>query len=118
MGTSNEEWAGWLPPPFDDWRSGVLLDDAAADLPAVAWPTEQAWMHDANCRGLHASAFFPSDASGVEAARRVCAECSVRSECLEYSLVNRLDHGIWGGTSERQRQRLLRQRRSIAERSS
>ena len=71
-------------------------------------------MLEANCRGLQASAFFPSDASGVEAARRVCAECSVRAECLEYSLDNRLDHGIWGGTSERQRQRILRERRPVA----
>ncbi len=91
----------------------MLLDDASADGPAVASSGEQLWMREANCRGLQASAFFPSDASGVEAARRVCADCSVRSACLEYSLENRLDHGIWGGTSERQRQRILRDRRPI-----
>ena len=96
----------------------MLLNDAAADVPDLALSSEQAWMNEANCRGLDASAFFPSDASGVEAARRVCAECSVRSECLEYSLENRLDHGIWGGTSERQRQRLLRARRPVAGNSS
>jgi WhiB family redox-sensing transcriptional regulator len=91
----------------------VLLEDTSADVPAQPAPGEPTWMLEANCRGLNASAFFPSDASGVESARRVCAECSVRTECLDYSLDNRLDHGIWGGTSERQRQRILRDRRAV-----
>jgi hypothetical protein len=32
----------------------------------------------------------------------------------EYALVNRIDHGVWGGTSERERRRILRQRRQTA----
>ena len=32
--------------------------------------------------------------------------------CLEYALANRIDHGVWGGTSERERRRILRRRRS------
>jgi WhiB family redox-sensing transcriptional regulator len=48
---------------------------------------------------------------GVEAAKRVCKTCEVRSLCLEYALHNRIDHGVWGGTSERERRRILRRRR-------
>jgi len=70
----------------------------------------QAWMADASCRGTDAAAFFPSDGSGVEAVQRVCAHCPVRLDCLEYALTNRLDYGVWGGTSERERQRILRLR--------
>ena len=34
--------------------------------------------------------------------------------CLEYALVNRIDHGVWGGTSERERRRILKRRRAVA----
>jgi len=67
-------------------------------------------MSDASCRGCDAGEFFPSDGVGVERARSVCSQCSVRVRCLEFALTNRLDHGVWGGTSERERQRLLRVR--------
>jgi WhiB family redox-sensing transcriptional regulator len=68
-------------------------------------------MRDAHCRGLGPGDFFPSDGIGVEAAQAVCTRCPVRVECLEYALTNRLDHGVWGGASERQRHRILRRRR-------
>lgn len=55
--------------------------------------------------------FFPSDGLGVQAAQRVCAECPVKTPCLEYALANHVDHGVWGGASERERRRILRQRR-------
>lgn len=69
------------------------------------------WMADGNCRSQPPSLFFPSDGVGVDAARRLCANCPVKSPCLEYALRNRIDHGVWGGTSERERRRILRQRR-------
>ncbi len=69
------------------------------------------WMAQGNCQDEPPSMFFPSDGVGVEVARRVCATCPVKSPCLEYALRNRIDHGVWGGTSERERRRILRQRR-------
>ena len=65
----------------------------------------------ARCRSLTPSEFFPSDGVGVEVAKRVCAECAVKSECLDYALTHRIDHGVWGGCSERERRRILRSRR-------
>jgi WhiB family redox-sensing transcriptional regulator len=90
-----------------------IIDANIDDAEHHAGATEP-WMRQANCRGVDASAFFPRDGGGIEAARRVCAGCAVRAECLEYALDNRLDHGVWGGTSERERQRILRDRRSAA----
>jgi WhiB family redox-sensing transcriptional regulator len=55
--------------------------------------------------------FFPSDGIGVQSAQRICSECPVKGPCLEYALDNRVDHGVWGGTSERERRRILRRRR-------
>lgn len=69
------------------------------------------WMAQGSCRDEPPARFFPSDGAGVEAARSVCAGCPVRSPCLEYALRHRIDHGVWGGTSERERRRILRQRR-------
>src|SRR5689334_5343323 len=77
-------------------------------------PDEYTWMLRGRCRGVSPAEFFPSDGIGVEAAQRVCSECSVRVECLEYALVNRIEHGVWGGASERERRRILRRRRDAA----
>jgi WhiB family transcriptional regulator, redox-sensing transcriptional regulator len=68
------------------------------------------WMAEGNCRFEPPATFFPSDGVGVEVAKRICATCPVKEPCLEYALEFRIDHGVWGGTSERQRRRILRQR--------
>jgi WhiB family redox-sensing transcriptional regulator len=72
---------------------------------------EHQWMLEAKCRGRAPHDFFPSDGVGVEQARRVCADCPVKEPCLEYALTYRIDHGVWGGASERERRRILRRRR-------
>ena len=67
----------------------------------------------AACRDRSPAEFFPSDGVGVEVAKRTCLDCCVRLDCLEYALVNRIDHGVWGGCSERERRRILRRRRTL-----
>ena len=69
------------------------------------------WMRRGRCKDMDPAIFFPNDGVGVQVAQRICAECPVRGDCLEYALDNRVDHGVWGGASERERRRLLRQRR-------
>jgi WhiB family redox-sensing transcriptional regulator len=71
------------------------------------------WMAQARCRGMNPSVFFPSDGAGFEVAQRICVECPVRAECLEFALANRIEQGAWGGTSERERRRILRRRRAL-----
>lgn len=73
-------------------------------------PEGMEWMLQAKCRGVSATEFFPSDGSGVERAMRVCQGCDVRDECLEYALEQRIEHGVWGGASERERRRILKSR--------
>jgi len=77
-------------------------------------PEEYEWMLRAKCRGVSPADFFPSDGVGVEVVQRICHDCPVRSECLEYALANRIEHGVWGGASERERRRILRRRRQAA----
>ena len=73
------------------------------------------WMQHGNCRNHPPEVFFPSDGVGVINAQRICRTCPVQGTCLEYALENRIDHGVWGGASERERRRLLKGRRQTVE---
>ncbi len=75
---------------------------------------EPNWMARGLCANQPPETFFPSDGVGVEVAKRICAMCPVKEPCLEYALANRIDHGVWGGCSERQRRRILKARRKEA----
>jgi WhiB family transcriptional regulator, redox-sensing transcriptional regulator len=75
---------------------------------------DPAGMQTGQCRELPPETFFPSDGVGVEIARRICADCPVKEPCLEYALHNRIEHGVWGGASERERRRIARRRRGGA----
>ena len=70
------------------------------------------WMAGGKCREYPSDIFFPSDGVGVEIAKRICALCPVQDLCLEYALFHKIEHGVWGGASERARARIVRQRRS------
>jgi WhiB family redox-sensing transcriptional regulator len=73
---------------------------------------ELEWMARGRCSNVPPATFFPSDGAGVEVARRICADCPVREQCLEHALRHRIDHGVWGGCSERERRRILKRRRA------
>jgi WhiB family redox-sensing transcriptional regulator len=67
-----------------------------------------AWQEDALCAQTDPEAFFPEKGGSTRDAKRICAQCTVRAECLEYALKNDERFGIWGGLSERERRRLRR----------
>jgi WhiB family redox-sensing transcriptional regulator len=68
------------------------------------------WQGKARCTEVDPEIFFPERGGSSRAARAVCADCEVRLECLEYALNNKEQFGIWGGTSERERRRLRKER--------
>jgi WhiB family redox-sensing transcriptional regulator len=68
-------------------------------------------MADGSCRRYAPEVFFPHDGVGVSAAQLICATCPVTDSCLDYAIALHIDHGIWGGCSERERRRIARQRR-------
>lgn len=66
----------------------------------------QTWRSQAACRAVPTSVFFPPRGSGAaaqQAARAVCADCPVRTECLDASRRHSHTLGIWAGQGERQR---------------
>lgn len=69
---------------------------------------EQDWQERALCAQTDPEAFFPEKGGSTREAKRICAGCDVRAECLEYALAQDERFGIWGGLSERERRRLRR----------
>lgn len=76
----------------------------------------QPWRAKAACHGLEPTIFYPDPDVDEDAlpAKAVCAECQVRGACLEYALGSREKDGVWGGCTERERRRIIRQRRRSA----
>ena len=75
---------------------------------------EVRWRDGGACRGLDPSVFYPETDEAAEIARAVCESCNVRVACLEFALSSREKQGVWGGCTERDRRRIVRQRRRSA----
>jgi WhiB family redox-sensing transcriptional regulator len=82
---------------------------------------EQPWAEQALCAQIGGEAWFPekgdvddpkTNAFSVSTAKKVCARCPVRTPCLDYALRNDERFGVWGGTTERERRRLKKERAS------
>jgi WhiB family redox-sensing transcriptional regulator len=46
-------------------------------------------------------------------AKVICRACPVRVQCLADALDNRVEFGVWGGMTERERRALLRRRPNV-----
>jgi WhiB family redox-sensing transcriptional regulator len=66
------------------------------------------WRVAARCRTADAEGLFVKGARQREA-RGFCRTCPVRPECLAHALDHRIEFGVWGGMTERQRRALLKQ---------
>lgn len=69
------------------------------------------WEDRAQCRGADADIFFAPGGTQEYRAKAVCRTCPVRWECLAYALKNRVEHGVWGGLTDRERRRLMNRQR-------
>lgn len=74
------------------------------------------WRDQARCRSIDGDLFFPlghiseADKEQAKAAKQVCVGCPVRLDCLEWSIANGANWGIWGGLTEAERRALRRKR--------
>ncbi|WP_319449974.1 MULTISPECIES: WhiB family transcriptional regulator [unclassified Mycobacterium] len=67
-----------------------------------------AWVSQARCRQADPDELFVRGAAQRKAAV-ICRHCPVISECGADALDNRVEFGVWGGMTERQRRALLKQ---------
>jgi WhiB family transcriptional regulator, redox-sensing transcriptional regulator len=97
-------------PPTRANTARIRLCEEVCSMSATTWRKQAA------CRGLDVEAFYPisEDEADAAEAKAICAECPVRQACLEHALAHREREGVWGGTTERERRRLVRQRRKSA----
>jgi WhiB family redox-sensing transcriptional regulator len=70
------------------------------------------WATNAACRSSDPDALFVQGAA-QNRAKAVCMACPVRTECLADALDNRVEFGVWGGMTERERRALLRRRPEV-----
>lgn len=68
---------------------------------------QMAWRRRARCRDGDPDAMFVPGAE-QNIAKRVCQPCPVRYECLVFALDNRIEFGVYGGKTERERRQLLK----------
>ncbi len=85
------------------------------ELFGLGSPDASGWVLDALCAETDPELFFPELGHSGTEAKRVCAACSVREECLEDALARGEFDGVRGGLSGRQRRALARQRREAAD---
>ncbi len=89
-------------------RTDPALSGLLAGGPELDDEEDRAWMLEARCLDADPEAFFPEKGGSTREAKRICAACPVRVECLDYALRNDERFGIWGGLSERERRRAKR----------
>ena len=85
--------------------------DPALDFLSVK--SEKAWHVRAECAGVNPDRFYPNDApefntpAEIDITKKICADCVVRSQCLEYAITTNQKAGIWGGQTEEERASLV-----------
>ena len=70
------------------------------------------WRVGATCRDEDPEQLFVRGAEQRKA-KIICLSCPVRTECLSEALDNRIEFGVWGGMTERERRALLRRRPDV-----
>jgi WhiB family redox-sensing transcriptional regulator len=70
------------------------------------------WATQGACRASDPDALFVQGAA-QNRAKMVCLGCPVRTECLADALDHRIEFGVWGGMTERERRALLRKRPDV-----
>lgn len=90
--------------------------EPTAPIPLRSTPPVEDWDPDwygrAACRQGDPDALFVRGKAQHQA-KAICAHCPVRTECLADALDNRIEWGVWGGMTERERRALLRRRPDV-----
>ncbi len=68
------------------------------------------WQLKAVCRSTTLEVFYSSEQQAVREAVSMCRRCPVRRPCLEAAVDRAEWFGVWGGTTERERRRMIRDR--------
>lgn len=79
-----------------DLPRGLMMPDLPGALCAAPGQDPDLW-HPAN-----------GNRAGAERAKQICQRCPVREGCLAWALQAHEEHGVWGGTTPRDRRKIRR----------
>ncbi|SDX96984.1 Transcription factor WhiB [Micromonospora pattaloongensis] len=77
---------------------------------------DEAWRIRGACQSVDPETFFPAPSEPADAAVALCRTCDVQGSCLAWALDVGDCHGVWGGTTPRERRAMLVAWRSQVER--
>ncbi len=98
----------WPMGPGQRTISAMLEEDLdLSAIPENVSPPDH-WQEKAACYGLDPEVFFPTTEEEAGLALSYCSVCRVREACLTWAVRNGERYGVWGGTTEQQRRRLIR----------
>ncbi|MEV4758267.1 WhiB family transcriptional regulator [Micromonospora sp. NPDC049559] len=68
---------------------------------------DEAWRTRGACQSVDPETFFPAPSEPADAAVALCRTCDVQGSCLAWALTVGDCHGVWGGTTPRERRAML-----------
>jgi WhiB family transcriptional regulator, redox-sensing transcriptional regulator len=68
---------------------------------------DEAWRTRGVCQTVDPETFFPAPSEPADAALALCRSCDVQGACLAWALEVGDCHGVWGGTTPRERRAML-----------
>jgi hypothetical protein len=68
---------------------------------------DDAWRTRGVCQNVDPETFFPAPSEPADAAVALCRTCAVQGPCLAWALEVGDCHGVWGGTTPRERRAML-----------
>lgn len=74
---------------------------------AVRERHDNAWRTRGACQAVDPETFFPAPLEPADAAVQLCGRCPVSGACLAWALSVGDCHGVWGGTTARERRAML-----------
>ncbi|MBK8731237.1 MAG: WhiB family transcriptional regulator [Tetrasphaera sp.] len=77
---------------------------------STAWV--QDWARLGSCATADPDTLFVQGRA-QRSAKQICRGCPVIAECLADALDSRIDFGVWGGMTQRERRALLRRRPDV-----
>ncbi len=80
--------------------------------------SSESWRELASCKGIDTNIFVPKDRGAgtgrnvYAKARKFCDSCPVKNECLMFALESKMEFGMFGGTTPRERRSIKKFRLS------
>jgi WhiB family transcriptional regulator, redox-sensing transcriptional regulator len=102
-------------PTLEITTKKYLLVEKLIQFGSIIDDQRPSWQHEGECNGLNFEqidhVFYPSQGQSIKEARKICAPCPVKQECLDYALEKGERFGIWGGLTTRERNRILKKQK-------